>query len=65
MITLLTKRVSVDSSSLLKSSTKHNRIKKQLNGIFITYYIFRKYTVFINNIIQSRRNLYKIGSRTS
>ncbi|XP_012239197.1 uncharacterized protein KIAA1841 isoform X2 [Bombus impatiens] len=32
MITLLTKRVSVDSSSLLKSSTKHNRIKKQLNG---------------------------------
>ncbi|KAK9304698.1 hypothetical protein QLX08_004103 [Tetragonisca angustula] len=32
MITLLTKRISADSSSLLKSSTKHNRIKKQLNG---------------------------------
>ena len=32
MIALLTKRVSADSSSLLKSSNKHNRIKKQLNG---------------------------------
>ncbi|OAD58198.1 hypothetical protein WN48_11361, partial [Eufriesea mexicana] len=32
MITLLTKRVSADSSSLLKSSNRHNRIKKQLNA---------------------------------
>ncbi|XP_017797892.1 PREDICTED: uncharacterized protein KIAA1841 [Habropoda laboriosa] len=32
MIALLTKRVSADSSSLLKSSNKHNRTKKQLYG---------------------------------
>ncbi|XP_061940645.1 SANT and BTB domain regulator of class switch recombination isoform X2 [Apis cerana] len=32
MIALLTKRISADSSSLFKSSNKHNRIKKQLNG---------------------------------
>lgn len=49
MIALLTKRISADSSSLFKSSNKHNRIKKQLNGIFIKYYIFRKYKVFIIN----------------
>lgn len=32
MIALLTKRISAGSSSLLKSSNKHNRIKRQLNG---------------------------------
>ncbi|CAK9833093.1 SANT and BTB domain regulator of class switch recombination [Anthophora retusa] len=32
MITLLTKRVSADTSSLLKTSNKHNRTKRQLYG---------------------------------
>ncbi|XP_012153802.2 uncharacterized protein LOC100881591 isoform X2 [Megachile rotundata] len=52
MIALLTKRVSAGTSALLKSSNKHNRIKRQLNGMFYKCYILiNVYIIYVINTV--------------